>query len=118
MDGRKILKTLTKMKMLQNDNVLEVGGFSMIPLLIAGDFIKIVEQKSYKVGDIVVCVDERNGQARLVVHRVISVCKKDGERVYVIKGDNAIAAEFIENEFCLGKVVEINNKNGKKIAVR
>lgn len=117
MDGRKILKTLTKMKMLQNDNVLEVGGFSMIPLLVAGDFIKIVEQKSYKVGDIVVCVDERNGQARLVVHRVISVCKKDGEKVYVIKGDNAIAAEFIENEFCLGKVVEINNKNGKKIAV-
>ena len=117
MDGRKILKTLTKMKMLQNDNVLEVGGFSMIPLLVAGDFIKIVEQKSYKTGDIVVCVDERNGQARLVVHRVISVCKKDGERVYTIKGDNAIAAEIIESEFCLGKVVEINNKNGKKITV-
>lgn len=117
MDGRKILKTLTKMKMLQNDNVLEVGGFSMIPLLVAGDFIRIVQQKTYKTGDIVVCVDERNEQARLVVHRVISVLKKDGEKVYIIKGDNAIAAEYIESEFCLGKVVEINNRNGKKIIV-
>lgn len=117
MDSRKILKTLTKMKLQQNDNVLEVGGFSMIPLLVAGDNIRLIQQKNYKTGDIVVCIDEKNGQSRLVVHRIIFVRQKDEEKVYITKGDNAIAAEYIPSEFCLGKVIEINNKNGKKIIV-
>ena len=62
MDGRKILKTLTIMKLKQNDNVLQVGGYSMIPLLVAGDFIRIKEQDKYEIGDIVVCVDDRSGK--------------------------------------------------------
>ena len=48
MDGRKVLKALTKMKMAQTGNVLEVGGFSMIPLLVAGDNIRVEKQKKYK----------------------------------------------------------------------
>jgi len=117
MDSRKILKTLTIMKLKQNDNVLQVGGYSMIPLLVAGDFIRIKEQDKYEIGDIVVCVDDRSGKVGLLVHRVIYIRKKDGKIIYVIKGDNAVAAEYIESDFCLGKVTEITNRNGKKLEV-
>lgn len=117
MDGRKILRTLTAMKLKQNDNVLQVGGFSMIPLLVAGDFIRIKEQSKYEIGDIVVCVDDKNGKVGLLVHRVIYIRKKDGKIIYITKGDNAVAAEYIESDFCLGKVTEITNKSGKKIEV-
>ena len=41
MDGRNILKTLTNMKLEQTGGTLLVGGFSMIPLLVAGDTIKL-----------------------------------------------------------------------------
>ena len=115
MDGRKVLKALTKMKMAQTGNVLEVGGFSMIPLLVAGDNIRVEKQKKYKKGDIVICVNERNNTPVLLVHRVIFVRKKNGETMYVTKGDNAIAAEIVPEEYCLGKVIEITNRNGKKI---
>lgn len=117
MDSRKILRTLTKMKMMQSDNVLHVGGFSMIPLLVAGDNIRIKEQDKYQVGDIVVCVAEKPGSASLVVHRIIYIRRKEGKLFYITKGDNAIAAENIESDFCLGKVIEITNKNGKRITV-
>lgn len=117
MDGKKILRTLTLMKLKQNNNVLQVGGFSMIPLLVAGDNIQIKKQEKYEIGDIVICVDDKNGKVGLLVHRVIYIQKKDGKIIYVVKGDNAVAAERIEDEFCLGKVTEITNKNGKKIQV-
>lgn len=117
MDSRKILRALTEMKLRQNDNVLQVGGFSMIPLLVAGDNIRIKKQDKYEIGDIVVCVDYKNDKVGLLVHRIIHIRKKDGKIIYIIKGDNAVAAEFIESEFCLGKVTEITNRNGKKIQV-
>ena len=83
MDSRKILRTLTKMKMMQSDNVLHVGGFSMIPLLVAGDNIRIKEQDKYQVGDIVVCVAEKPGSASLVVHRIIYIRRKEGKLFYI-----------------------------------
>ena len=117
MDGRKILRTLTAMKLKQNDNILQVGGFSMIPLLVAGDFIRIKQQNKYEIGDIVVCVDDKNNKVGLLVHRIIYIRKKDDKVIYVTKGDNAVAAEYIQSDFCLGKVTEIINKNGKRIEV-
>jgi len=103
------------MKLQQTGGTLPVGGFSMIPLLVAGDTIRIQKQDKYKIGDIIVCIDQG---ARLVVHRIIRIHKKGNDIQYITKGDNAVAAEQIDSEFCLGKITEATNKNGKQIRIR
>ncbi len=114
MDGRNILKTLTIMKLQQTGGVLPVGGFSMIPLLVAGDTIRVEKQETYKIGDILVCIDPK---ARLVVHRIIRIDKTESGVRYITKGDNAVAAEQIESGYCLGKVTEATNTNGKQLQI-
>ena len=60
------------MKLEQTGGTLLVGGFSMIPLLVAGDTIKLQKQETYQIGDIIVCIDQK---ARLVVHSIIKINK-------------------------------------------
>ena len=106
MDRRKVIRKLTEMKLSQNHNILAVGGYSMAPLLIPGDTAEIRPEPRYKVGDVVVVIDDK---ARLLVHRIIR-CTPDG---YQTKGDNAVACEQIEKAFCLGRVSRVENRNGK-----
>ena len=103
------------MKIKQNDGKLPVGGFSMIPLLVPGDSIRLkqLNPNLYQVGDIIVCIDEK---VRLVVHRIIKIEKlPNKERILITKGDNAVATERIQGKYCLGKVTEVTNKNGKDL---
>lgn len=122
MDKRKVLKTLTEMKMQNDGGILHVGGFSMIPLLVPGDIVRLVRLERYKVGDIVVCIDDN---ARLLIHRIINIVKVNSQEnkkstllKYITKGDNAVATEVISQEFCIGKVAEITNANGKHIEMK
>ena len=103
------------MKLEQTGGTLLVGGFSMIPLLVAGDTIKLQKQETYQIGDIIVCIDQK---ARLVVHRIIKINKTGNDLQYITKGDNAVAAEQVDSEYCLGKVTEAANKNGKQIRIK
>ena len=110
MDGRNVLRTLTDMKLRQTGGRLPVGGYSMIPFLVAGDVIQVTKQDAYKIGDIIVCIDQA---PKLVVHRVIRIEKTGDGLLYITKGDNAVASEQIESEYCFGKVTEVSNSNGK-----
>ncbi len=113
MDSRSLLKTLTLMKLKRSGGILPVGGYSMIPLLVAGDNVRLDIRDGYSIGDIVICIDSK---ARLLVHRIIDTEKdENGETVYVTKGDNAVASELIEKAFCIGKVTEAFNKWGKQL---
>ena len=86
----------------------------MIPFLVAGDIIQITKQDSYKIGDIIVCIDQA---PKLVVHRIIRIEKTGDDILYITKGDNAVASEQIEREYCFGKVTEVSNSNGKYLKV-
>lgn len=114
MDGRNVLRTLTDMKLRQTGGRLPVGGYSMIPFLVAGDVIQVTKQDAYKIGDIIVCIDQA---PKLVVHRVIRIEKTGDGLLYITKGDNAVASEQIESEYCFGKVTEVSNSNGKYLKV-
>lgn len=100
------------MKLKQSGGILPVGGYSMIPLLVAGDNVRLEEREHYSIGDIIICIDSR---ARLLVHRIIDIENDGEETVYITKGDNAVAAERIESSCCVGKVVEATNKSGKML---
>lgn len=86
----------------------------MIPFLVAGDVIQVTKQDAYKIGDIIVCIDQA---PKLVVHRVIRIEKTGDGLLYITKGDNAVASEQIESEYCFGKVTEVSNSNGKYLKV-
>lgn len=112
MDSRNLLKILTGMKLKQSGGILPVGGYSMIPLLVAGDNVRLEERENYSIGDIIICIDQR---ARLLVHRIIDIENGENEPIYITKGDNAVAAERIERSYCMGKVVEAANRSGKML---
>lgn len=63
-----------------------IKGMSMYPLLHENEIVIIVPHNDINLGDVIVFKNDRN---EYVIHRVIAivVCK-NGESVYVTKGDN------------------------------
>lgn len=82
------------LKMLKNtgrERRITVAGGSMRPFLSDGSEV-VVERgvAGAGAGDIVVF----SRKSRLVVHRVVRVIKKGGKRLYLTKGDSALAPDY------------------------
>ncbi|MGI0050646.1 MAG: signal peptidase I, partial [Nitrososphaeraceae archaeon] len=66
-----------------------VSSGSMIPVLNVGDILIVKDGNTYnslKVGDIIV-FNRPQGGDRVIVHRIIEISDRFGEKVIVTKGD-------------------------------
>ncbi|MBQ8165011.1 MAG: S24/S26 family peptidase [Clostridia bacterium] len=101
---KNLLRTIF-LRQIKIDNLIEIRGFSMEPTYYAGDKVKVETAPCYKVGDVVIAIDD---PCRLLIHRVVEVIHGAGDEgiVYKIKGDNAEACEMIPAKYCLAKVTE------------
>ena len=66
-----------------------VSSGSMIPVLNVGDILVVRDGKSFqnlKIGDIIV-FNRPDGADRVIVHRIIDITDKFGEKIIVTKGD-------------------------------
>ncbi|HSF50173.1 MAG TPA: signal peptidase I, partial [Nitrososphaeraceae archaeon] len=66
-----------------------VSSGSMIPVLNVGDILVVRDGNSFenlKVGDIIV-FNRPDGADRVIVHRIIDITDKFGEKIIVTKGD-------------------------------
>ncbi len=102
-------------EMLLNDNNMlsfRMQGYSMFPTLKEGDvgFVKKCSVQDLKLGDIVV-FREHN---KLIAHRLIKIFDKNGQTVYLTKGDKNSYPDkpFTEKQF-EGKIESIERGNKK-----
>lgn len=105
--------TLTPKQDLEENgfHISRVTGVSMLPFLRQGkDTVHIVKGVPKK-GEI--ALYETDGKAPCVLHRVIAI-KGD---IYIFRGDNCIAKEYIPKEKILG-VLERVWRNGKEIELK
>jgi signal peptidase len=66
-----------------------VSSGSMIPVLNVGDILVVKDGDSFKnlkIGDIIV-FDRPDGADRVIVHRIIDITDRFGEKIIVTKGD-------------------------------
>ncbi len=66
--------------------IVTVVSDSMLPLVNRGDLLVTYMPSEFRVGDIVVYRVETFGYP--IVHRIVRIEERDGEKVYVMKGDN------------------------------
>lgn len=106
---KNLLKTIF-LRQIKIDNTVEIRGFSMEPTFYAGDKVKVETAPGYAVGDIVIAIDD---PCRLLIHRVVEVVTASEEKMYRIKGDNAVDCEIIPERYCLAKVSDyLKNQRG------
>ena len=94
-----VFRALTELKLRHEDNILEVSGFSMEPLIFKGERVLIEKRPKYKTGDILAVIDMN---CNLLLHRLI---RKENNR-FITKGDNTVNIEKILPENCLGIAVK------------
>lgn len=96
---------ILKRKLEKNGELLlRVEGLSMLPLIKAGDYVKVIRAKNIQVGDVAVyCY-----KGELVIHRIIDIKNE----VLFGKGDNAFKIEDFPIIDFLGKV-ECITRRGK-----
>lgn len=92
-------------------HITKITGVSMLPLLRQGKDTVLIVKGEPKKGDVALYEGE-NGKT-CVLHRVIAV---KGE-IYVFRGDNCVAREFVQSAKVLG-VLERIWRNGKEIDVK
>ena len=85
---------------LHEDIYISVNGISMLPTLNQGDIVCTSAQEVYSVGDIVVFFFHKF----VLIHRIIDI----NQGKILCKGDNAFAAEEIDNKKIIGKVTYVN----------
>jgi len=82
-----IARAVTLARLAKNQNRVTVDGDSMLPLLASGDTVTVEPpQPRYRVGDVVLAIDENQG---LIVHRIVRIRRG----VTDTKGDNAVRVE-------------------------
>jgi radical SAM protein with 4Fe4S-binding SPASM domain len=94
----------------QGETLLTVRSDSMNPTLKAGDRVVVVPVNGEKIrtGDIV-CYGRP-----VVCHRVIARFKRGGETRVIEKGDNTIAGKNVLARQITGRVIAIQNSNGRQ----
>ncbi len=101
---------LELIKHSEGEYYLQVSGISMLPLVRAGDYVRIKKiSGDLHRGDIVV-FQKSNG---LITHRVIRISKTYGNGMTLLtKGDNSIVPDPpIISNVIIGKVIAIRRNN-------
>lgn len=83
--------------------LVEVQGYSMLPILRDKDITYILKTEKYNIGDILVF---KNSINQTIIHRLLRI-DKYGE--YICKGDNSFEIDRINYSQILGKVVLIKH---------
>ena len=93
------------LRQLQKNSRISVRGISMEPTLYEGDVVNTEICDKYDIGDIVIALDD---PCRLLIHRIVGIeFSQNGNRIYILKGDNAELCERVPENFCLAKVGKI-----------
>ena len=92
-------------------HITRITGVSMMPLLRQGKDTVLISKGLPKKGEVALYEGE-NGKT-CVLHRVIGV---KGE-IYVFRGDNCVAREYVAKDKILG-ILERIWRNGKEIEVK
>jgi|GEM_PF-6552838 len=87
-------------------------GYSMLPLIFNGSKVWIIPPaKEVRPGTVLVFEVEGN----LLIHRLVTIIKKDGKVLYQTKGDNVFYRDImIEDVNILGIVKRIKRKESKR----
>ncbi len=98
-----------------NTPLAVVEGYSMFPLLREGDLVFAYKPSpnDIHVGDIVIY---RGFHGELIIHRVVKIVEKNGEKYYVTRGDNNEGNDYFQflgkpgvtYDRIEGKVIEFN----------
>ena len=85
--------------------IVTVVSDSMTPIINRGDLLVTYHPKAFHVGDIVVYRVESFGYP--IVHRIIRIEERNGERIYAMKGDNNPSEDpwMVGEANIIGKVV-------------
>ena len=84
-------------------------GDCMLPFYQSGDVLIVKEKLDYKVGEVILAINED----RLIAHRVLDY--SNGK--YLIKGDNSFAAEVVRTSDIIGAVI-YQIRNNYKISYK
>lgn len=85
---------------------VSVIGESMSPVLRKGDavYLEPVDSKDLSIGDIVLC---KTGE-RMMAHRLVEICYKGSETIFVTKGDTFSSVDFpINGRDIIGRVYAV-----------
>ncbi|MDD4543113.1 MAG: S26 family signal peptidase [Clostridia bacterium] len=93
-DNLRLLHLIAKKGLL----IVSVRGDSMLPVLKDGDKVRILAEKYYQLGDILLFVSYN----RLNLHRLVAF----DNNVFVLKGDNAIKSERVLYDVVVGRMVK------------
>ncbi len=87
----------------------------MEPTIMTGDVIVITSQPQYNKNDVVTF---KEGDGRIVTHRIIDIQEKDKAEVFITKGDanRSVDNNKITSENVLGKVTLVVPKIGFLVA--
>jgi len=93
----------------ENDILVNSAGFSMFPILKAGDklIVQKAEPQSLKKGDIIACTINQ----KIIGHRFISIKNSQGTFEFITKGDNSAKPDLPFNSTAIiGKIRGFNRK--------
>jgi len=88
-----------------------ITGNCMSPIIREGDSL-IIEHgnRDIRVGDVVVY----RTPDKFYTHRVISIERKDGKELFLLKGDRSpVFDKSVSRDLILGKVIEVRGSNGR-----
>lgn len=107
----------TGFKMLSEGKILRVKatGFSMYPAIKPGSFIYIdPSDEQPETGDIIAWKCEKG----IVVHRLLRLMEKEGEKIFVTRGDSLMSEDKpVTRKFYAGKVVKVENPEGNPVTI-
>lgn len=95
--------------------VSKTFGKSMRPLLWGGDHcvVAVPLEGAPAVGDLLLFRWRQAGaKQKNVVHRLVEIREKDGETLYITRGDNCIGVERIRRADIIGRIAEIHRLSG------
>lgn len=92
----------------------KTSGRSMRPLLWGGQHrVVIVPLDSEpEPGDILMFRLTNGGQEKSIVHRLVEIRQRNGEPVYITRGDNCLVSETVCRNEIIGRVAEVHRLSG------
>lgn len=92
---------------------VSIKGTSMEPFIKEGDTVKVLPQKFYIFGDVLLFF---NFYGKIWCHRFLGISFKDGKILFHLKGDNSVQKEVIPTSNIIGRVIYIK-RNGKILKI-